>query len=98
MPIVIDVAEAQKIAIARLEAAVQKYMDSKAQERGYDSILSASSYAGFTNPFQAEGQAFIKWRGAVWAYCYQELAKVQAGQRAVPTEAGLIAELPALVL
>lgn len=77
---------------------VQRHLDRKAQDRGYDNIVSACSYAGAPNPFQAESQAFLDWRSAVWQYCYKVLADVAAGVRAEPTEAQLLAELPALVL
>ena len=46
----------------------------------------------------AEGKAFRAWRSAVWAKGYEILAQVQAGQRGIPTEAELIAELPVLVI
>jgi hypothetical protein len=78
--------------------AVQSHLDSKAQERNYDNIVSACSYAGAPNPFQAEGSAFVSWRGDVWAACYQIMGEVQGGQRPAPTIVGLIAELPELVL
>lgn len=81
---------------ARLQAAVQAHLDATARARGYDSILSACSYAASANPYQAEGAAFLAWRGAVWQTCYQVLAEVESGTRPVPTEAELIAGLPAL--
>lgn len=77
------------------EQAVQAHLDAAAQALGYDNILSACSYAGYTNPFQTEGQSFVSWRGAVWDYCYAQLAAVQAGTRTQPTVDELIAELPA---
>ncbi len=80
-----------------IESAVQALLDSEAKAKGYESILSACSYAGHTNPFQIEGQAFVAWRGDVWAYCYQVLADVQAGTRVEPTLDELLLELPALV-
>lgn len=76
------------------EQAVQAHLDAGAQAKGYDNILSACSYAGYTNPFQTEGQSFVVWRGAVWAYCYEQLALVKAGTRTAPTVEELIAELP----
>lgn len=79
-------------------AGVQAHLDSKASERGYDSIVSACSYAGAPNPFQAESQVYVAWRGNVWAYCYAELLKVENGTRPLPVLADFIAELPELVL
>lgn len=81
-----------------LSGYVQQHLDSAARLRGYDSILSACSYAAGQNPFQAEGQAFVAWRGDVWASCYTMMAEVQAGTRPVPTAVELLAALPVLVL
>jgi hypothetical protein len=77
--------------------AVQAHLDTKAQERNYDSILSACTYATSTNAkFQAEGQACVSWRDACWSHCYQAMAAVQAATRTAPTIAELVAELPVL--
>jgi hypothetical protein len=83
---------------ADYERAVQAHLDAAARGRGYDGILSASSYAATANPFQSESQSFLNWRAACWAHCYQALADVQAGTRSMPTIPDLLAELPALVL
>lgn len=83
-----------------LTDAVYSHMNAAAQARGYDDIKAAVTYA--EEPavpiFQAEGRALRAWRSLVWAHCYQVLADVQAGTRAIPTAAQLIAELPALDL
>ena len=65
--------ELQLYKLKQFEQAVQSHLDTTAQSKGYDSILSACSYAGYTNPFQTEGQAFTEWRGNVWAYCYTQI-------------------------
>ena len=78
-----------------LITAVQNMLDNAAKAKGYDSILSACSYAAYPNPFQAEGQEFVAWRGAVWAKCYEILGEVKAGARPVPTVSELLAELAA---
>lgn len=83
--------------IVSLTNAVQSLLETTAQTKGYDSIISACSYSGAPNPFQAESQAFTAWRGNVWATCYAIMADVQAGNRAVPTKDELLAELPAWV-
>lgn len=76
---------------------VQSYMDEKAQERGYDNIHTACSYANSTDEvFRAEGQACLAWRDAVWRKCYGILDEVTAGTRPVPTDAEVVAELPVL--
>lgn len=91
--------EAERAAlIAAYTRAVQADMDAAARAKGYDSILSACSYASVANPFQAEGVAFLEWRSACWAACYGILAAVQAGERPAPTAVELLAELPVLVL
>ena len=83
----------------QLTDAVQHVLDSKAQELLYDNCLSVCSYVDTGVPkFDAEGKAFRVWRSAVWAKGYEILAQVQAGQRAIPTEEQLIAELPQLVI
>jgi hypothetical protein len=84
----------------RLTAFVQNYLDAKAQERGYDNIFTAVTYAEEESvpQFQAEGRAFRQWRSQVWARCYQLMVEVQASMRPVPTEEELIAELPKLTL
>lgn len=83
----------------QLTNAVQHVLDSKAQELNYDSCLSVCSYIDTGVPkFDAEGKAFRAWRSAVWAKGYEILAQVQAGERDIPTEAELIAELPELVI
>ena len=75
--------------------AVQNMLDNAAKAKNYDSILSACSYAAYPNPFQAEGQEFVAWRGAVWAKCYEILGEVEAGTRPAPTVSELLAEIAA---
>lgn len=84
---------------AMLTAKVQKYLDTTAQKLGYDSCLSMCSYVntGVTK-FDEEGEAFRKWRSAVWAKGYEILDAVKAGTREIPTEEELFAELPAIEL
>ncbi len=79
------------------QKAVQKHLDETARAAGYDDIVSACSYAAFVNTYQAEGQAFLTWRGAVWDYCFAELAKLKAGTRTRPKIDAFITELPAKV-
>lgn len=82
---------------AQLTAAVQAYMDSTAQTRGYDNIHTACSYSNSTDHiFAAEGQACLQWRDKVWRKCYDILAEVKAGTREIPTVEELVAELPVL--
>ncbi|RIY41936.1 hypothetical protein [Neopusillimonas maritima] len=85
---------------AAKKAIVQRHMDEAARALGYDDIKSAVTYAEepAVPKFQAEGRAFRAWRSLVWAACYAILDDVNAGNRGVPTDAELIAELPELVL
>lgn len=77
---------------------VQAFMDRKARDLNYDSIATAVTYADEPSvpKFQKEGQALREWRSLVWHKCYQILDEVSAGTRDVPSDAGLIAELPHL--
>lgn len=95
-------ADIEREALERLtrtfELAIQGRLDEAARGRGYDSIATAVSYAEepAVARFQEDGKAFRAWRSLVWAYAYQELDKVKAGKREIPTLDAFLAELPAL--
>lgn len=92
------VLRAAKALQAQLEAVVQSYMDSQAKARGYDDLRASISYRGDANVTWAhEADVFFAWRSSVWTTCLSVMNDVQAGKRVVPTEAELIALLPALV-
>jgi hypothetical protein len=82
------------------EQAVQAKLDAAAVAARYDSIATAVSYAEepAVPKFQADGIAFRAWRSLVWAYAYEQLAKVLAGEREQPTIEAFLLELPELVL
>lgn len=83
--------------IASVQQAVQQRLDDFARTRAYDGILSAATYAASAVPkFAAEGQYAVQARDATWAACYQIMADVQAGMRAMPSVEDVLAELPAL--
>jgi len=86
--------------VAVSSAAIQTELDRVARSRGYDSIVSACSYAAQSEgaPFQAEGAAFLAWRSAVWANAYAVLAEVEAGNRALPTPEEAVSMMPTLSL
>lgn len=84
--------------IAELETAVQEHLNASAKARGYDDIKSAAIRAGYPGPFHDEGIAYATWMDSCWAHCYQVMAAVQSGTRAIPTAEELVAELPLLVL
>lgn len=75
---------------------VQFYLDSTAQERGYDGIMSLATYKGSkVAKFAKEGAAGADWRDEVWSKCYEILDAVKAGTRTgMPTAEQLILELP----
>lgn len=98
VPVAVDPPAPTAAQIQRaLTDAVQHHLDATAQARGYDGILSLASYAASTNVmFAAEGRAGAQWRDAVWGYCWQALADVEAGKRVIPTAETLISALPAM--
>lgn len=86
--------------IRAAETAIQNMLDTQAKTLGYDSILTAASYASLPqgSQFQAEGAALNVWRSQCWAEAYQILNDAQAGTRDAPTIAQLLAEMPLPVL
>jgi len=88
------------LGVSDYRAAIQQHMDAAAIAAGYDDIASAVTYAEepSVSKFQVEGQAFRTWRSLCWAYSYDQLARVEAGQRPQPTIEQFLAELPSLDL
>lgn len=84
--------------MACLEARVQQWLDEQARALGYDDIRTAVTYADepAVPKYQQEGQALRRLRSLAWARCYEILTQVQTGQRSIPTEEELIAEMEAL--
>ena len=72
--------------IQSVSDAVQVELDKEAKLAGYDSILTAVTYAAEPSQarFQNEGKSFRKWRSDVWAYCYGVLAQYEADLLAYP--------------
>ena len=92
-----EIADRQSALIAEYTAKTQERLDSFAQTRGYDGILSAATYASSPTPqFAAEGQRCVVLRDSTWATLYAVMADVQAGNRAIPSWEQLEAELPAM--
>lgn len=83
------------------KAAIQAALDAHAQSWGYDGIVSGCTYATSRKPqWQAEGQALVDWRDAVWdrgnEILAQQLALIAAGKSPTITSlADLLALLPA---
>lgn len=98
-------AEARVEALVKhYDGVVQKRLDDIARSFGYGDpnrpevspILHAISYAEepAVPRFQNEGRALRAWRSLVWVTAAGILNAVKAGERAIPTEAELLAELP----
>lgn len=82
---------------AKYTRLVQDYMDKAVQARGYDDVFTCISYINSTDEtFKREANIVLAWRDKVWRMCYDILAEVKAGSRAVPTISELLAELPKL--
>ena len=84
--------------ISSIQTSVQDMLDSKAQEKGYDTIISACSYTGYPNPFKVESELYTEWRGNVWATCYQILGEWENGIIPEPSEEEVLAQLPELAI
>lgn len=83
--------------IARLEGAIDRYLDAQAQSFRYESIRTMVTYENDTNPkFNAEGVGAKAFRSAVYTLGVSLIGEVQSGMREVPTEAELLALMPKL--
>lgn len=72
--------------IASCEQDNQSRMDAFAQTRGYDSMLSACTYAtSATEPYKTEGQYCVTARDASWSDFYAYFAACEAGSQPWPT-------------
>lgn len=97
----IDAEAAQNLLEIKLtyEKELERYMNKKANERGYDTIHTSSLRAALIDsPFHDEGVAYGTWMDACNTKGYEILAQVQAGTIALPTVEEFIAMLPVLVL
>jgi hypothetical protein len=82
--------------ITNYTAAVQKILDLKAMEYGFDTISSAATYADepIVAKFQEDGRKLRAWRSLVWAYTYTKLEEVKNGLSPIPTVDQFIATIP----
>jgi hypothetical protein len=78
--------------------AVQAYIVSIAQKKGYRDDISCASYFNDPHqPFASDAQAFVPWRSSVWLQCYADLAAIQAGTMPMPASPdAYILTLPAV--
>lgn len=78
-------------------AAIQTLIDTTAQSRQYTDGVSLASYKDSTIPVWAsEAKIFIAWRDQVWSYANDQMSLVQSKQRATPSVAQLLSELPVI--
>lgn len=83
--------------IARLERALDTYLDEQARSYRYESIRTMVTYDGDPYPkFDTEGKGAKAFRSNCYTRGIQVLGEVQAGTRPTPTEAELIALMPTL--
>lgn len=90
-------ATAEEVKIEKIKEAtdaVQEHLDKTAAAQGYDNINTIAKYIGYPNSFESECIALGTWCSACWDYCFDALAKIEAGIREEPTTEELIAELP----
>lgn len=91
-----DKATTENVLMRRKTALIQYHLDTTAQSRGYDNILAAVSYATSRHPvYSVEGQAFAIWRDQCWDITFATLDAVFSGEATMPSDAALVAQLPA---
>ena len=89
--------ELSSLCIEDYETAVQKVIDKKVQEKGYDNVYTCLSYKGDPDPiFSAEADAVLKWRSQVWRTAQGILNQWMQGQIEQPTIQQVLDQLPQL--
>lgn len=80
--------------IAKVEEAVQTRLEGLAKSLGYESLLSACSYAASEDPkFQREGKYCVMQRDTHWRRCYELLAHYQ-GLGVIPALDDVMPQMP----
>lgn len=88
----------RKTVIEGFKLAIETLLDTKAKESGFDSILSARSYAGYFNPFQILAQALAMWASDCWVVAGGLYSQVGKGNAPIPTNEEVLTLLPTLEL
>lgn len=95
-----QIAEQASLHAVQLEftyaAVLEELYDRKAQERRYDNRLTCALRAGYSGPYQAEGQAFAMWMDTCNAIAYDVLRQMKAGTLTPPAVDELLGQLPEL--
>lgn len=97
VPLSAEEKESKKLEIEQeIQKQVQSQLDSFAQSRYYNNILSATSYINSTNPkFASEAQYALELRDNTWSALLTILNEVTQGTRDMPSSLGdIIDELP----
>lgn len=72
--------------VNNLTSAIQQRLDAFARERGYDSILSACTYAtSGTDRFRLDGQTAVAARDDTWVAAHTYMQAVLSGAAPTPT-------------
>lgn len=87
IPLTKEEMQAQRDFLKRgIVSRTQSRLDSFAQTRGYDSILSLCTYATDSDPrFSSEGEYGVKARSETWSKLYEILAEAESGSRPIPS-------------
>lgn len=81
---------------SRFNYIIPETLDQFAKTRGYENIVTLTSYASSPNPkFDAEGRYGIQIRSDMWTKLYEIQAEVESGMRPMPSSAiEVMQELP----
>jgi hypothetical protein len=81
----------------QIEQKLRELIETKPLERGYDSLMTLTSYVTSGNAqWKAEADAFIAWRDSVFDHAYQTLADAQAELIPLPSLEDFMAGMPTL--
>ncbi len=90
--------ETPEQAAQRLERALDSFIQGEVWKRRFDSLNAARSLAGFDNTRRATATQVAAWAETCYDAALAIQAEVLGGQRAMPTEVELLAEMPALTV
>ena len=90
-------ADAARETEALYTAAMNDLVTATAQEKGYNSAESVTTYMASKIPgWAAEAKAFSDWRDDVWVYAVGVMNAVKAGERPLPDLEAFLAGAPAM--
>lgn len=77
------------------EKKLDEYIDSVAQQKGYDNRITCTMRAGVEgSPYQEECKRFAIWQDECYVKAYEIMNAVLSGKRKAPSVEELIQELP----